>query len=146
MARRTLDAADAVQFAAAIARANSWLTAGSPGNTLEAAAMLLALPKSDAVRKKCLEPILRAQTSDGGWGPRLQVPAEAFDTAVVLLALEAAGVTQPIAQGRAFLIGMQQAPGGWPETTRPSGQISYAEHISTTAWVLSALLATRDSR
>jgi len=146
MARRTLDSADAGRFAAAIARADAWLTANTPGNTLDAAAMLLALPQSEAVRKKCLELILRAQTREGGWGPGVNAGAEAFDTAVVLLALEAAGVTGLIARGRAFLLGLQQASGGWPETTRPSGQTSYAEHISTTGWVLLALLATRDGR
>jgi hypothetical protein len=146
MARRTLERADAVRFAAALARADAWLTANSPGNTLDAAAMLWALPQSEAVRKKSLDQVLSAQTREGGWGPRANAAAEAFDTAVVLLALEAGGVTRPIPRGRAFLIGLQQASGGWPETTRPSGQISYAEHISTTAWVLYALLATRDAR
>jgi len=38
---------------------------------------------------------------------------------------------------------MQQPAGGWPETTRPSGGVSYAEHISTTAWALYALLETQ---
>src|SRR5207247_1322741 len=87
MARRTLEAADLARFAAAIARANQWLAATPPGNVLDAAAMLLALPQSEAVRNKCLNLILAAQTSDGGWGPQPRVPAEAFDTAVVLLAL-----------------------------------------------------------
>ena len=37
---------------------------------------------------------------------------------------------------------MQNGDGGWPETTRPSGNLSYAEHISTTAWALYALVST----
>ena len=142
MARRTLEAAGAARFQTAIARANEWLTATAPVNVLDAAAMLLALPRSEAVRKKCVDLILRSQTGDGGWGPQPRAPAEAFDTAVVILALHAAGITEPVARGRTFLIGIQQSAGGWPETTRPSGGISYAEHISTTAWVLYALIET----
>jgi len=37
---------------------------------------------------------------------------------------------------------MQESDGGWPETTRPSGSQSYAERISTTGWVVYALLET----
>jgi len=140
MARRTLEAADPRRFATAIARANQWLAAQRPGNIVDAAAMLLALPKSEAVRKKCIDLFVGAQTSDGGWGSQPRAPAEAFDTAVVLLVLDAAGVARPIARGREFLIRMQQSDGGWAETTRPSGNTSYAEHISTTGWVLYALL------
>jgi hypothetical protein len=140
MARRTLEAAGASSFAADIARANQWIAAQQPGNLLDAAAMLLALPKSEPVREKCIDLIVKAQTSDGGWGPQRNVPAEVFDTAIVLLALNAAGITEPMERGRKFLIRMQQAEGGWPETTRPSGNISYAEHISTTSWALYALL------
>jgi len=142
MARRTLEAADSRAFAAAITRANQWLASRQPDSILDAAAMLLALPQSEAVRKKCIDLILNAQTSDGGWGPQPHAPAEVFDTAVVLLALDAAGVTGPMTRGREFLIRMQQSEGGWPETTRPSGNTSYAEHISTTGWALYALLAT----
>jgi hypothetical protein len=140
MARRTLETADKSRFAAAITRANRWLTAAKPGNLLDAAAMLLALPQSPEVRRKCLPMLLASQTSDGGWGPQPHVPAEAFDTAVVVLALRAARETKPIARARAFLISLQEPSGGWPETTRPSGGQSYAERISTAAWVVLALL------
>lgn len=140
MARRTLESADADGFAAAIVRANQWIAAQQPANLLDAAAMLLALPKSVPVRKKCVDLIVNAQTSDGGWGPQPHAPAEVFDTAIVLLALDAAGIAQPIERGRQFLIRMQQPEGGWPETTRPAGNISYAEHISSTSWALYALL------
>jgi hypothetical protein len=33
--------------------------------------------------------------------------------------------------------------GSWPETTRPAGQESYAQRISTTAWATLALIETR---
>jgi len=57
-----------------------------------------------------------------------------------VLALRAAGEDAMAARGREFLLRMQHADGGWPETTRPAGGVSYAEHISTTAWALEALL------
>jgi len=142
MARETLAAARDPKFASAIGRANQWLGAVRPANVLETAAILLALPD-----RKDLVPALRAaQTSDGGWGPLPHAPAEAFDTAMVLLALKASGETSLIERGRAFLISIQQPGGGWPETTRPAGQISYAEHISTSGWALYALLLTDPKR
>jgi squalene cyclase len=138
MSRRTLEAADATRFSGEIARANRWLGAQKPSNMVDAAAVLLAFAKS----KAALDFILAAQTSDGGWGSQRGVPAEPFDTALALLALQAAGETKPIARGREFLLKTQQSAGGWQETTRPAGGTSYAEHISTTGWVLYALLAT----
>jgi hypothetical protein len=144
MARHTLETADRAEFAEPIARANRWFAAARPGNLLDAAAMLLAMPRSAEVRRKCLDLVLGAQSSDGGWGPQLHAPAEPFDTAIVLLALEAMRdpkrTARAVARGRAFLIARQQADGSWPETTRPPGQLSYAEHISTSGWVLYALL------
>jgi hypothetical protein len=140
MTRRTLEIAGAKRFQAAIARANRWFEAATPTNILDAAATLLALPRSAEIKRKCLPMILSSQTSDGGWGPQPHTPAEAFDTAIVLLALNAAGETQPAGRGRAFLIAQQEPTGAWPETTRPGGAQSYAERISTTAWVTCALL------
>ena len=47
-----------------------------------------------------------------------------------------------IARGRKFLINEQLDDGSWPETTRPPGNVSYAERISTAGWATLALLAT----
>ena len=47
-----------------------------------------------------------------------------------------------IARGRKFLIAEQRDDGSWPETTRPPGNVSYAERISTAGWCTMALLAT----
>jgi hypothetical protein len=149
LARRTLEIADSRHFAPAIARTNRWFQASTPSNILDAAAMLLAMPRSEAVRARCLGLVLNAQTSDGGWGPQIHAPAEDFDTAVVLLALNAAreaGSAKALARGREFLVSRQLSSGGWTETTRPSGQQSYAEHISTSGWVLYALLMTDTKR
>jgi hypothetical protein len=150
LARRTLEIADAKRFAPAIARANLWFQAAAPENTLDAAAILLAMPRSEAIRSRWLELVLNAQTSDGGWGPQVHMPAEDFDTAGVLLALSAVGEpgrsAKALARGRAFLVSQQLPSGGWTETTRPSGQQSYAEHISTSSWALYALLMTDTKR
>jgi hypothetical protein len=143
MARRTLEIADARRFAQPIGRANHWLNSIRPGNILDRAAILLALPDS---APKHLDALLAAQTSDGGWGPQPHAPAEPFDTAVTLLALhgvrDVSGVAAAIERGRAFLVKFQLADGSWPETTRPAGFTSYAERVSTAGWVLYALLIT----
>ena len=150
MARRTLEAADAARFSAPIARANRWLLASQPASILDASTLLLALPRSPEIRGRCLAAVLGAQTSDGGWGPQPHTPAEAFDTAIAILALDGlhdpAVTAHAIARGRAFLIARQLPGGGWQETTRPRGQQSYAEHISTTGWALYALLLTDPKR
>ena len=142
MTRRTLETAGSARFAQPIARANQWFASASPGSLVDAAAILLALPGN----RKCLEWILSAQTSDGGWGPQPKMPAEAFDTALAMLALHASGQTEPLARARGLLFAMQEASGAWPETTRPSGGHSYAEHISTAGWVVYALLTTDAQR
>jgi hypothetical protein len=143
-ARRTMKASGGHEHAAA--RAERWLRALQPRYTVDEAAVLLALPRDAAVRRRAFGRFKQMQTSEGGWGPRLHAPAEAFDTAVVLLALRAAGRTDLIQRGREFLIRTQLPSGGWPETTRPSGSQSYAQHISTTAWAAMALLATDGDR
>ena len=134
VACRTLQTAGEARFAAAIDRATRWLTAAKPESTLDAAALLLASPR----RADCRKLLLDSQTSDGGWGVQPRMPAEAFDTAMVLLALRGAGPAAD--RGRRFLIKLQDSEGAWPETTRPSGAQSYAERISTAGWVVYALL------
>jgi hypothetical protein len=146
MARRALETADQTRFEAAIAKANRWLRAAAPANVLDRAAILLALPDTAA---KHLQPLLAAQNSDGGWGPQLHAPSEAFDAAVALLALNGvadAARIEAIARGRAFLAKLQLSDGSWPETTRPSGFVSYAERISTAGWAAYALLSTDAER
>ena len=124
--------------------AETFLRSVQPRHTPDEAAVLLAFPTDPVVKKRALDRFTRMQTSDGGWGPRQGAPAEVFDTALVMLALRASGEPELIPRGRAFLIRTQQAAGGWPETTRPTGSQSYAQHISTTAWATLALLATEN--
>jgi hypothetical protein len=146
MARRTLETAEKTRFEAAIVSANCWLRAAAPANVLDRAAILLALPDTAPTH---LQPLLAAQNSDGGWGSQPHAPSEAFDTAITLLALNGvadASRTEAIARGRAFLTKFQLSDGSWPETTRPSGFVSYAERISTAGWAAYALLSTDAER
>ena len=119
-----------------VERTDGWFAGLRPGSVVEAAAILMAAPG----RADAREYLLKAQTSDGGWGEYPGMPAQVFDTAVAMIAL--GGTEGPVARGRAWLVARQQAEGGWPETTRPPGSQSYAQHISTTGWALLALLAS----
>ncbi len=147
--RKTLEKADTSRFAAAIARADEWLLETPVKSTLDAAAVLMALEdssqeKAEAKVRECLELILGGQASDRGWGPYRNSPSEPFDTAVVLLALlsvrDRPQMEELIEQGRTYLLQTQLSAGGWPETTRPPGGQSYAQHISTSSWATLALL------
>ncbi|MGI8603725.1 MAG: hypothetical protein ACR2OZ_12105 [Verrucomicrobiales bacterium] len=137
----------------AMRRAEQWLAQVAPDNIPAAATLLLARaldsPRSNDFKiKESLGLLRRAQAGDGGWGPYADAPPEAFDTAIVLLALvqvgDAVGVGDLIRRGRAFLAAQQQADGSWRATTRPSGGDSYAQQVSTTAWGTLALLATKN--
>ncbi|MDG3002387.1 prenyltransferase/squalene oxidase repeat-containing protein [Paludisphaera mucosa] len=155
MARRSLRAADPKGFAAAVDRADRWLRRIPAENVLDAAAVLIGLGDADdpdamAQRRRCLDLILKSESSRGGWGPFRNAPAEPFDAAVVLIALARCDDfperAKLIGRGRAFLIAAQRPDGSWPETTRPPDGESYAQRLSTTGWALQALLATREGR
>ena len=147
---RVLRAADRAAFAAAIAKADTWLRERQVETVLDAAAVLLGLHQASdagaaAQRARCLTVIRAGQAAGGGWGPYVTSPPEVFDTALVVIALDELGsadLASAIGRGRRFLIEQQLADGSWPETTRPTGQESYAQRISTTGWALLALLET----
>jgi hypothetical protein len=151
MARRTLQAASnsgGQLLTEPIARATAWLAASHPMNVLDRAVVILADPgrASDPV-DSLLPAILNARNPDGGWGPFRSAPSEAFDTAMVLLALDAVKdhmpqVREAIAGGREWLLKTQMNSGDWQETTRPAGSQSYAQHVSTAAWATEALMVT----
>jgi hypothetical protein len=150
-ARDVLIRLDRERFAANIAAAESWLRQAEPRTVLDAAAVLWGLAGAlDAAAQasiaRRLELIRSAQSDRGGWGPyRIGAP-EPFDTAVVMLALQQlpnTGETQQIlARGREFLLATQLPGGSWPATTRPAGQESYPQMLSTTAWAALALIMT----
>jgi hypothetical protein len=155
-ARRTLVAASRAEDARLIARADRWLRASPVATVLDAAATLLGLDRADdsaarTQRERCLAIIGKGQGPDGGWGPYVTAPSEPFDTAVVLLALNALdpaiarGWQAAIDRGRQYLVANQLADGSWQETTRPARQESYAQRISTTAWAALALFSTAPS-
>ena len=153
MALQTLKQADASGTSDAIRKAEEWLRQARPNNVLSAATLLLASARqsensASPKREECLTIIAHGQTRDGGWGPYADSPPEPFDTAIVLLSLaqlrSETGVEERIRRGRSFLAMRQNPDGSWPATTRPPGDTSYAQGISTTAWATLALLATRE--
>lgn len=162
-ALRTLRRAGDERVAAAVARGDEWLRELDVKTVLDAAAVVLGLGRAqDAAamrqRQASLTLIADGRAPSGGWGAYLTTPTEPFDTAVVLLALvsllDAGELAAPalapsalrrfITEGRAFLLNEQLDDGSWIETTRPPGQQSYAQWISTTGWATLALLATTD--
>ncbi len=153
MARQALAAIQPERFHAVIARADRWLLDQEIVTITDASvAVLFAAqvhsPAAAARRVHGFALLRRGQGDDGGWGPRALSPSESFDTALALLALAACPASDQIgpmiARGRAFLIAEQLNDGSWVETTRPSGNVSYAQRISTCGWATMALLATRD--
>jgi hypothetical protein len=153
-ARRILQRADAKKHREAIARADQWLRQTPVRNVLEAASVLLGLNTDNDEsarnqRARCLAIIKKGEDRQGGWGPYVTSSPEPFDTALVVLALSPMADKQDIApmrrRGRAYLLSTQTADGSWTETTRPAGEESYAQRLSTTGWATLALLATRDS-
>lgn len=154
LVRRTLTLADQNGFREPIARLDRWFLGSKPIAVPDVAAVVLALEaKTDAAARRkqqqAIALLLRAQSSDGGWGPFAGSPAEPFDTALALLALATVGeasVPTAIAKGRAFLIRLQLPSGGWTETTRPPGGRSYAQHVSTSGWATLALVKTAGRR
>jgi hypothetical protein len=152
MAWTTLRASEANEVSAAREKASAWLQALQPVNVPSMAVIILAALErgegrdSSSVRS-AMSLLVGAQTSEGGWGPYADAPAEVFDSSLALLALSGVegGLDQKevIERGRRFLQRTQLADGSWPATTRPSGGASYAQRMSTTGWATLALLATR---
>ncbi len=150
LARRTLQRLDERTYTKAIARAEAWARKTKVTSVLDAAAVLLLLDRADDAdaktqRRRCLEMIRTGEAKTGGWGPYTTSPSEVFDTAIVVLALAHQVPNQELRgmlkRGRLYLVAEQQDDGGWKETTRPSGGVSYAERLSTTGWATLALLA-----
>ena len=160
-ARRTLVVSGLPSLEERAARAWRWLARAEINNVPDASAIVFA--NADATTapaagnwRVALDILQKGQGRDGGWGPYVTSPAEPFDTALAILALHAlarrpslaepsfakATLADAVAKGRAYLIREQLADGSWNETTRPAGQTSYAQRISTTGWALLALIET----
>jgi hypothetical protein len=155
LALQTLAVADSSAHREIIAKGRTWCRKVEVKSVLDAAAILWALTDDDSPAaheqmRRCHLLIADGQSSDGGWGPFVNSPPEAFDTALVVLALNAqrdrAAHSPRAALGRKFLVDTQAADGSWPATTRPRGGESYAQEVSTTGWATLALLATRAAK
>lgn len=127
--------------------ASAWLLDVKPRNTFEASSLLIALTpgrESKSARAAARKIIRESAHVGGGYGPYINSPAEVFDTALVILALSRDEQVKDhrnlIDNAKKQLIIWQLEDGSWEETTRPSGGISYAHRIATTAWALEALL------
>jgi hypothetical protein len=150
VARQLLGAVTAPSAQSSAARADAWLRGFDVQSVLDASAVLLGLgaapgPEAAAQVTRALGILADGQARDGGWGPYVTSQSQPFDTALALLALgpyrdRDTATAASIARGRQYLIDLQLPDGSWPETTRPAGNESYAQRISTTAWVLLALL------
>jgi len=159
MARAVLRRADTDAARTAVTRTDAWFRTTEPQAVLEASSVLFGLEgatdaPATAARRKALSILKQGQARDGGWGPYTSSPSQSFDTAVAVLALLAFQANVALAEpvftqsewraavdrGRMYLRAQQNDDGSWPETTRPAGQESYSQRISTTAWALLALL------
>jgi hypothetical protein len=154
MARRALASIQPERFKTAITQADQWLRRQAIVTITDASVGLLVCANDQSAagaarRNRGLALLERGQGEDGGWGPRALSPSEPFDTALALQALAECPSSEPIgrmiARGRAYLIAEQLPDGSWVETTRPAGNVSYAQRISTCGWATMALLATRES-
>ncbi len=132
-------------------RAATWIIGQNPRATVDLAAGIRILNQLDDAanrhpqRSKWSSQLVSQQQPDGGWGPYPRRASEVFDTAITLIALSEgaphADLDPVLMRGQNYLRQRQEPEGGWPETTRPAGGNSYAQHISTSAWAFQALAA-----
>lgn len=142
-----------------VVAADRWIRGLAPENVNDAAATVLALElasdvMADNLRRTALQLLREGQSPEGGWGPEVTAKPQVFDTAMAVLALSlleveprlarstyrAEELKEAVVKGKAYLVAQQRADGSWPETTRPAGQDSYTQRISTTGWAMLALL------
>jgi hypothetical protein len=149
---RTLTTASRERFREPIEKGLIWLEKLAPKSMPDYAAVAMGLrlarpQRGEDTVRQIVTRLREAQTRDGGWGPYRGAPAEVFDTALALLVLTETGRNQEaVLRGAAWLKSTQLSNGGWPATTRPSGGVSYAQHISTSGWATLALLRVESGR
>ena len=158
-ARSTLVASGKEPDDFSVVAADRWLRGQTVENVLDASAVILGLELSGDVmaenlRRNALSILRIGQAPSGGWGPFVTAAPQVFDTAMAVLALNTLDaeprlarstyrpeeLKEAIGKGKAYLVSQQRPDGSWPETTRPAGQDSYAQRISTAAWAMLALL------
>lgn len=137
----------------ALERSRKWLANQRPRNLFEASSLILALlwsrdsedqavaANATAARLACRQMLTNG--TQEGFGPYLNSPAENFDTGIALWALSVDGRQRnaaTIRRAQKYLLDQQQPGGYWTETTRLGDVESYAHRVSTTAWVVQALI------
>ncbi len=153
LARQSLVAADPVRFRGAIERADLWLAGRELHTITDAAVALMAIAAapslSTAERKERSIMLCAAASRTTAAGDLLRPRLQSRSTPHWSSWPWPGPGTLPksaacVALGRAFLVAQQRADGSWTETTRPAGDVSYAQRISTSGWAVLALLETRE--
>jgi hypothetical protein len=126
-----------------IRRAEVYLVAAAPGVSTEWHALrLLRRPEDGDLH----EALLKWQTPEGGWGWRVDEPADAFGTGLAMYALARAGGTladPALARALAFLQATQASDGSWPVPStraRDKNKINKTATYWGTAWAVIGLL------
>lgn len=132
-----------------LSRARGFLEAAAPGTSAEWHALrLLLTPEDEALR----ETLLKHQQAEGGWGWRLEEPADAFGTGLALLALARSGLTTEdaaVQRALAFLERTRPPEGAWPVPStrqRDKNKITRTATYWGTAWATIALLELAQAR
>lgn len=106
-------------------KAEAWLAKTTPSDTTQAMALrLLAKARAGGSAKGLaadIDPFLKRQNKDGGWGQLKDAASDAYATGQALYILSLAGVAPDRAEvrrGVSFLVSTQKEDGAWPMTTR----------------------------
>lgn len=104
-----------------IERGRDYLVKAKPQTTEEATSKLLGLLWAKADHRAigaAASDLIHLQRADGGWAQLPSLTSDAYATAKAIVALRAAGATETIARGEAFLVRTQHADGSWHVPTR----------------------------
>lgn len=124
-------------------KADAYLEVAASGDSTEWHVLrLLRRPEDEALR----EALLKQQKPEGGWGWRIDEPADAFGTGLALYALARAGGTladPALARALAFLQATQATDGSWPVPStraRDKNKVNPTATYWGTAWAVIGLL------
>jgi N-acyl-D-amino-acid deacylase len=146
-----------------IERAKQWLLRANAVITEDLDMRLVGVAAAgvrSAELQKLAEPILKRQSSDGGWAQRDTFASDAYATGMTLWALAEAGAIKPSSdvyqRGVQFLLSTQAEDGSWHVASRATKFQPYFESgfpyghdqwISTmgTGWAATALALAMDA-
>lgn len=98
-----------------------------------------------AQQQRTVHPFTGARPGGWAWTDHSGGVPDADDTAGALLALASAGTTKALCDGARWLLGLQNADGGWPTFCRGWGRLPFDRSCADiTAHVLRALVAVED--